>query len=493
MTTPLSKTAPITGLTVSAQSTPNQTVLVAAGNALVGNITATSTGGTVTIAAADPLVDRFDAIVIDASGNLSAIAGTISGGNSMQPPVTTGYCVLAYVLVINQAHPDYTGTITTNYIFSQPSTTDANAGLFTLLPEPGQTFAMTFLSAAGAGTDPGAGNVQADTTNINTVAHLYVSYTSPSAPQSFKTWLQIGAVASAPWGLPWFLRLWSRQDPTKWVVLEVSAFTDHSTYCDLTCAVVASSSSATSVSPPLFTDALDTIFAFEGIVPTGAVSSVFGRTGAVVAVTGDYAGCLLGIRNILNGTTSYTPTSGTNTAYVECQAGGGSSQNAAASGASGGGGGGAYSASKITTVGSGAHTVAVGAGGATGSHSGGDTSYTKTGTDGGTAPLAKGGSPGGVGSTTSSAGGAGGASGSGTGDITADGQAGGPSLAASTTLTIGGMGGATFFGAGGQGGAAGASGGAGGLYGGGAGGSGTHATSGAAAGGNGLLRITEYT
>lgn len=435
-------------------------------------------GGTATVSAADPLLDRYDTICADNTGAIQVLTGT--PGNTWGPQ-NDAYNAIAVTLL-----PAGASAVSTVW--------DVRTVVVApLVPAPGQTFAMSFLSAAWVSGDPGIGNVQADTTNINTVAKLQVNYTSASAPHSFKSWLGSGGTYSAPFVYPWLFRLWSRQDPTSWLVFEVTAFTDHSTYCTLTCTVVASSSAGTGTSPPLTTTSLDTIIEFAGLVASaGAVSSVFGRTGAVVAVTGDYAGCLVGIRNLLNGTTSYTKTANTNTAYVECQAGGGACNSGSATAVTGGGGGGGYSASKITTVDSGAHTVAIGAGGAAGAHDGGDTSYTKTGTDGGTAPLAKGGSQGAASSTTSSAGGLGGATGTATGDITAAGGAGQAGFLSSSTVNAGGAGGNTFFGSGGQGGKAAAAGTAGGLYGGGAGGAGSAGSS-SNAGGNGLLRITEYT
>jgi hypothetical protein len=92
---------------------------------------------------------------------------------------------------------------------------------------------------------------------------------------------------------------------------------------------------------------------------------------------------------ILNGTTSYTPTSGVSALFVQILGGGGAGGGAAAGtaatnfGSGGGGGGGEYAFKWITTLVSGAHgSIAVGAGGTAGTtganpgNTGGTTTFT---------------------------------------------------------------------------------------------------------------------
>lgn len=147
-------------------------------------------------------------------------------------------------------------------------------------------------------------------------------------------------------------------------------------------------------------------------------------------------------RTILNGTTTFTPTSGASALYVECVGAGGAGGGAAAGtaatnfGSGGGGGGGGWSSVWETTLVTGAHgSVAVGAGGTAGTaganagNNGGDTTFTSS----AAAAICVGkGGTGGASAATSAAlgirsfGGAGGVAG--TGDRTVQGQDGFPSI-----------------------------------------------------------------
>lgn len=153
-------------------------------------------------------------------------------------------------------------------------------------------------------------------------------------------------------------------------------------------------------------------------------------------------------RSILNGTTTYTPTSGASALYVECVGGGGAGGGAAAGtaatnfGSGGGGGGGGWASKWITTNVSGAHTsIAVGAGGTAGTtganpgNNGGDTTFT----DNAAAAVCVG--KGGTGGPSAAAsavlgirsfGGAGGVAG--TGDRTIQGEQGLPSIVYAPTV-----------------------------------------------------------
>jgi len=196
---------------------------------------------------------------------------------------------------------------------------------------------------------------------------------------------------------------------------------------------------------------------------------------------------------------TYTPTSGTQFAIVECVGGGGGGGGASAGAdavAGGGGGAGGYSLTLLTAAQiGGSQVVTIGAGGIGVANSngtnGGDTSI-------GSVCVAKGGSGGGAGSNNTSIGGAGGIAG--TGDLACTGAPGegGHSIGSNTMFyPRGGAGGSTKWGGGGVGlitasaqiGTSGT-----GFGSGGAGGT-SFNSGGVAAGGNGtpgLVFITEY-
>lgn len=90
----------------------------AAGGILVGSAgsVASTVATDITITTADAEIDRQDAIVVDDTGTVTAIDGPVNDGVNAQPPDTTGYTELAFVYVVSQAHPDYTGTITDEWI-----------------------------------------------------------------------------------------------------------------------------------------------------------------------------------------------------------------------------------------------------------------------------------------------------------------------------------------------------------------------------------------
>lgn len=429
------------------------TVAVTAGTVLLNSVVASVAGGNVTITTAHATVNRIDAIVSDGSGNLSALAGAIVENGTIEPPDTTGYVLLEYVTVLNQADPNYTGTITASAI------TNGIAGRYIVLPEPAQTFAYTFVSGAQSNADPGAGKLGFDAATNASIAHLYANYVSATTGTSIKTWLQGGASGTPV--VPWYLRLWSRESPQFWWLGSVSSFTDHSTYCDLAITWIASSAGTSS--PPLTTDALDTVLEFDGAVPSSAVSSVFGRTGAVVAVAGDYHGNFVK-RTIYTSGSSATHTwqSSTTQARVEGVGGGGggggatvaTAQSVSAAGA-GGGGGGTFEKFVTGLTGGGTATYTVGgagSGGADGTHNGtngGNTSITI----GATTYTANGGAfgaPMGSGSAgTLVAGGAGGTATN--GDTNETGQDGGNGLRFGAAQATSGDGGCTQQGQGGRG------------------------------------------
>lgn len=251
---------------------------------------------------------------------------------------------------------------------------------------------------------------------------------------------------------------------------------------------------------------------------TPAAIAAVDESGNVMRVGGfttkDYR--LVTRSKILNGTTTYTPTSGVSALLVECVGGGGAGGGAAAGtaatnfGTGGGGGGGEYTTKWVTTLVSGAHaSIAVGAGGTVGTAGAnpGGTGGTTTFTDntGATVLTAIGGTGGG-GSATSAAlgesngvGGAGGTGGTGS-DFAVQGQDGdnaaifAPTVAATGACSGTGGSSGKGFGTGGKKITASGAGVAGRIYGGGgSGGLDSAATTRqGGAGANGIIVIEEY-
>lgn len=88
----------LAGLGVAPQGSPNMTVAVAAGQARVGGYFPFYAGGNVTITAADSTLDRFDIVVVDYNGAVSAVAGT-PAAQPMVPAIPANSICLAKVFV----------------------------------------------------------------------------------------------------------------------------------------------------------------------------------------------------------------------------------------------------------------------------------------------------------------------------------------------------------------------------------------------------------
>lgn len=191
---------------------------------------------------------------------------------------------------------------------------------------------------------------------------------------------------------------------------------------------------------------------------TGVLTSSLTTIGTCTA--GSVPGAFIGTQVILNGTTTYTPTTGTKTVTVVLVGagggGGGVKGAASSSGAAGGGGGGGTCIKTFGSV-SGTYTVAVGALGGGGSGvtpSNGSLGGNTTFTNGGTTYTAFGGS-GGVAMTSNStlqckAGGAGGVV-STNGDVNGGGEPGAAGFTVTAALCNSGGGGSTPYGGGGVG------------------------------------------
>lgn len=169
-------------------------------------------------------------------------------------------------------------------------------------------------------------------------------------------------------------------------------------------------------------------------------------------------GSLLRVTNILQGTTTFTPGTGTRAMLIECVgaggAGGGSSSVASQSGAGGGGGSGSYAATWTTVIK--AYTVAVGTGGTAGAaganpgNAGSDTSF-----DTGPSIVYADGGAGGLGDTAAAVhvgglGGDGGSAGN-LGSVVSNGEPGYGGVVLINNQAMSGAGGDSRFGGGAQG------------------------------------------
>lgn len=88
----------ISGCAVTAQTTPDMTVAVAAGTVVVGGQQANVAAGNLAIGAADPTNPRFDLVTVNSSGTKAVVAGT-PAPNPVFPAVPSGSVVLAAVYV----------------------------------------------------------------------------------------------------------------------------------------------------------------------------------------------------------------------------------------------------------------------------------------------------------------------------------------------------------------------------------------------------------
>ena len=141
------------GCAVTAQGTPDMTVAVAVGRVTVAGVGAAVTAGNVTITAADATNPRFDLIVSNSSGTLSATAGT-AAANPVFPAIPATSVVLAAVYV-----PANDTTIAANQITDKRLFTGVSFQVFTASgtwTKP--TYAVAaFLFIVGGGGGAGSG------------------------------------------------------------------------------------------------------------------------------------------------------------------------------------------------------------------------------------------------------------------------------------------------------------------------------------------------
>lgn len=255
-------------------------ITVASGSLLFDNIYVPVSAQTVTLAAGDLTNARYDLIGIDSSGVIHAVAGTPDPNpvypDTIPPSTNTGYIWLGAVEVDAAVTAITSGKVTdlrSNWHVTPPKLLE--------LPQPADTLAYTLLSGAQSNADPGAGNCGFDTATVGTVGHLYVNHSSASDGTSTAPWLGVMAYGTMP--LPFYLRLRSRKQPTHYILLEVTAITDHAGaypagYTDLTVTVIGTSHGTvpapnTNPATVLSTDALDTILEFNGAAASSTTTN----------------------------------------------------------------------------------------------------------------------------------------------------------------------------------------------------------------------------
>lgn len=405
------------------------------------------------IAAADPLLDRYDLVVADNSSPpvVSVLTGTPGLGSAPSDVTKVSLGVV----------PVPAGATSISTVHSVIITPERVQHINTPQLLLSQSWLYTFVSGALANADPGGQCFGFDATLNASIAHMYIDYAASaqgvvSNGVSFSRWLlaliDIGS---------FFLMIWDRTDATNWWLCEVTSFTDHSTYADLGITFEAMAVGPPALSPHLPNSNLGCFVQFWGFAPPAAtVSSVFGRTGAVVAVKGDYSGCLIK-RTIYTSGTSATHTFDTaahtaDMTLVGGGAGGGGATAASGDNAPAGGGGAGGILRKLLTLAAATATYTVGA-------LGGGGNATSDGTAGGDTTLVHNSvtytaahGVGGKHATASATpqillGGAGGATTNGDANSTI-GDAGDPGFSVAATVGVSGEGGdALPFGTGGQG------------------------------------------
>lgn len=229
-----------TGCSVSVSSTPGMTVVIEPGLYFNQNVAAVPSATSLSIVASDPTQDRYDLISADTAGNVSATPGSLglfSDGTAFQPDTTD--TIFGYI-------PVAAGLTAVGDI--------QDARTYVNLSEPTNSMVYTFDSAT-ASVDPGYGKFRFNSSVNTLITHCYISYYNPAVPlgvHSAKSWL-VAALA---------IKFWSRKSPGEFLSGRISAFTDHSTYADLTISTLKWSVAdlgPVSGNPPLSTDTYDTI------------------------------------------------------------------------------------------------------------------------------------------------------------------------------------------------------------------------------------------
>lgn len=170
----------VSGCAVTAQSTPDMTVAVAAGVARVNGANVTVSAGNVTITTANATNPRIDLIVVNSSGTKSATAGT-AAANPKAPDIPASSVLLAMVYV-----PANQTTITNSLI------TDKRAVIPTI-PAEGRPAASGIASAVLPGVELAA--IATDSFGTGNIIYMPIYVTAPLTFSSML--LEVTTAASA--------------------------------------------------------------------------------------------------------------------------------------------------------------------------------------------------------------------------------------------------------------------------------------------------------
>lgn len=108
----LVRTGVVSGCAVSAQGTPNKTVAVAAGRAIVAGALVTVAGGNVTLSDAHASLDRIDLVWVNSVGTAGKTDGTAASSSTVVAPAVPANCVLLAMVY----HPAGDSAINSNQI-----------------------------------------------------------------------------------------------------------------------------------------------------------------------------------------------------------------------------------------------------------------------------------------------------------------------------------------------------------------------------------------
>lgn len=154
----------VSGCAVTAQSTPDMTVAVAAGVARVNGANVTVSAGNVTITTANATNPRIDLIVVNSSGTKSATAGT-AAANPKAPDIPASSVLLAMVYV-----PANQTTITNSLI------TDKRAVIPTI-PAEGRPAAASISSVVLPGVEINA--IATDSFGTGNILYMPIYVAAP--------------------------------------------------------------------------------------------------------------------------------------------------------------------------------------------------------------------------------------------------------------------------------------------------------------------------
>jgi hypothetical protein len=113
-------TGVVSGCQVTPTSpTPSMAVTVAAGVAVINGVPVAVAGGTVSVSASHASYDRYDLVVVDATGTVSVVAGA-AALNPVFPAIPANSAVLAALFVEHGSTAVYTNRITDKRLLLVP-------------------------------------------------------------------------------------------------------------------------------------------------------------------------------------------------------------------------------------------------------------------------------------------------------------------------------------------------------------------------------------